>query len=205
MMQERFNVSGAMLVKLFGRPDEERAAFDQRAAGVRDIGIKQATYQRMFFVGLSLTAALATAFAYGFGGVAVVNHAMSLGTVVALTAVPRAPLRTAAPALERPGRPHERGRQLRAGLRGPRHRPHDQGGTRRRRRSPRAGDGRVPRRALQLPDRRGGLDRLARGGRDARAHRPRRGAARDLLHASSRAASSRSSDPPGRARPRSRR
>ncbi|HEV3329175.1 MAG TPA: ABC transporter ATP-binding protein [Acidimicrobiales bacterium] len=85
MMQERFNVSGAMLVKLFGRPDEERAAFDQRAAGVRDIGIKQATYQRMFFVGLSLTAALATAFAYGFGGVAVVNHAMSLGTVVALT------------------------------------------------------------------------------------------------------------------------
>jgi ATP-binding cassette, subfamily B, bacterial len=86
LMQERFNVSGAMLVKLFGRPDEERAAFDQRAAGVRDIGIKQATYQRMFFVGLSLTAALATAFAYGFGGVEVVHNAMSIGTVVALTA-----------------------------------------------------------------------------------------------------------------------
>jgi len=86
LMQERFNVSGAMLVKLFGRPDEERAAFDQRAASVRDIGIKQATYQRMFFVGLSLTAALATAFAYGFGGVAVVHNTMSLGTVVALTA-----------------------------------------------------------------------------------------------------------------------
>jgi ATP-binding cassette subfamily B protein len=85
MMQERFNVSGAMLVKLFGRPEEESLAFDQRAAGVRDIGIKQATYQRVFFVGLSLTAALATAFAYGFGGVAVVHHAMSLGTVVALT------------------------------------------------------------------------------------------------------------------------
>jgi ATP-binding cassette, subfamily B, bacterial len=86
MMQERFNVSGAMLVKLFGRPSEERAAFDQRAAGVRDIGIKQATFQRMFFVGLSLTAALATAFAYGFGGVEVVHHALSLGTIVALTA-----------------------------------------------------------------------------------------------------------------------
>ncbi|HEV3212294.1 MAG TPA: ABC transporter ATP-binding protein [Acidimicrobiales bacterium] len=86
MMQERFNVSGAMLVKLFGRPDEERAAFDQRAAGVRDIGIKQATFQRMFFVGLSLTAALATAFAFGYGGVEVVHHALSLGTVVALTA-----------------------------------------------------------------------------------------------------------------------
>jgi ATP-binding cassette, subfamily B, bacterial len=86
MMQERFNVSGAMLVKLFGRPSEERAAFDERAAGVRDIGIKQATFQRMFFVGLSLTAALATAFAYGFGGVEVVHHALSLGTIVALTA-----------------------------------------------------------------------------------------------------------------------
>jgi ATP-binding cassette, subfamily B, bacterial len=86
MMQERFNVSGAMLVKLFGRPAEERAAFDTRAAGVRDIGIKQATYQRMFFVALSLTAALATAFAYGFGGVEVVHHALTLGTVVALTA-----------------------------------------------------------------------------------------------------------------------
>ena len=68
MMQERFNVSGALLVKLFGRPAEEQSAFDSRAAGVRDIGIKQATYQRMYFVGLSLTAALATAFAYGYGG-----------------------------------------------------------------------------------------------------------------------------------------
>ena len=85
MMQERFNVSGAMLVKLFGRPTEEHAAFDDRAAGVRDIGIKQATYQRMYFVGLSLTAALATAFAYGFGGVSVVNGTMAIGTVVVMT------------------------------------------------------------------------------------------------------------------------
>ena len=85
MMQERFNVSGAMLVKLFGRPSEEHAAFDGRAAGVRDIGIKQATYQRMYFVGLSLTAALATAFAYGFGFVSVVNGTMQISTVVALT------------------------------------------------------------------------------------------------------------------------
>ncbi len=86
MMQERFNVSGALLVKLFGRPAEEQAAFDTRAAGVRDIGIKQATYQRMYFVGLGLTAALATAFAYGYGGVAVVHHTLEIGTVVALTA-----------------------------------------------------------------------------------------------------------------------
>jgi ATP-binding cassette subfamily B protein len=85
MMQERFNVSGAMLVKLFGRPTEEHAAFDDRAAGVRDIGIKQATYQRMYFVGLSLTAALATAFAYGFGGVSVVDGTMAIGTVVVMT------------------------------------------------------------------------------------------------------------------------
>ncbi len=85
MMQERFNVSGALLVKLFGRPADEQSAFDSRAAGVRDIGIKQATYQRMYFVGLSLTAALATAFAYGYGGVAVVRGAMSLGTVVGIT------------------------------------------------------------------------------------------------------------------------
>jgi ATP-binding cassette subfamily B protein len=86
MMQERFNVAGAMLVKLFGRPREESAAFDQRAADVRDIGIQQATYQRVYFVGLSLTAALATAFAYGFGGVSAVHHTMQVGTVVALTA-----------------------------------------------------------------------------------------------------------------------
>jgi ATP-binding cassette, subfamily B, bacterial len=87
MMQERFNVSGALLVKLFGRPNEEHRAFDDRAAGVRDIGISQATYQRMYFVGLSLTASLATAFAYGFGGVGVVHHTLEIGTVVALTAL----------------------------------------------------------------------------------------------------------------------
>ena len=86
MMQERYNVAGARLVMLFGRPDVERAAFDARAAGVRDIGIKQATYQRMYFVGLSLTAAMATAFAYGFGGVEVVHGAMQIGTVAAMTA-----------------------------------------------------------------------------------------------------------------------
>ena len=86
VMSERFNVAGAMLVKLFGRPNEERAAFEQRAAQVRDIGIHQATYQRFFFVSLSLTASLATAFAYGFGGVEAVHGVLAVGTVVALTA-----------------------------------------------------------------------------------------------------------------------
>jgi ATP-binding cassette subfamily B protein len=86
VMSERFNVAGAMLVKLFGRPNEERAAFEQRAAQVRDIGIHQATYQRFFFVSLSLTASLATAFAYGFGGVEAAHRVIEVGTVVALTA-----------------------------------------------------------------------------------------------------------------------
>lgn len=86
VMQERFNVSGAMLVKLFGRPDAEAQHFDDRAARVRDIGIAQALYARMFLVALVLTAALATAFAYGFGGVAAVHGDLAVGTVVALTA-----------------------------------------------------------------------------------------------------------------------
>ena len=86
VMTERFNVAGAMLVKLFGRPDEERVSFEGRAAQVRDIGIRQATYQRFFFISLSLTASLATAFAYGFGGVEAVHGALKIGTVVALTA-----------------------------------------------------------------------------------------------------------------------
>ena len=85
-MQERFNVSGALLVKLFGAPERESAIFDRRAARVRDIGVTQATYSRTLFVALGLIAALATAFAYGFGGVAVINGTLQLGTVVALTA-----------------------------------------------------------------------------------------------------------------------
>ncbi|HUA95537.1 MAG TPA: ABC transporter ATP-binding protein [Acidimicrobiales bacterium] len=86
VMNERFNVSGAMLVKLFGRPDREAAYFDKRAARVRDIGVDQALYARMFMVALTLTAALATAFAYGYGGVRAAQGTMAVGTVVALTA-----------------------------------------------------------------------------------------------------------------------
>jgi ATP-binding cassette subfamily B protein len=86
VMNERFNVSGAMLVKLFGRPDREAAHFDQRAARVRDIGVDQALYARMFMVALTLTAALATAFAYGYGGVMAAQGTMAVGTVVAITA-----------------------------------------------------------------------------------------------------------------------
>ena len=85
-MTERFNVAGAMLVKLFGRPSDEKMYFKSRAAQVRDIGIRQATYTRFFMVALATTASLATAFAYGFGGLAVLNGALGVGTVVAITA-----------------------------------------------------------------------------------------------------------------------
>jgi ATP-binding cassette, subfamily B, bacterial len=84
-MQERFNVGGAMLVKLLGRPQVEADSFDAKAGRVRDIGIAQATYARIFFVALTLTASMATAVVYGFGGVAAVRGTLAVGTVVALT------------------------------------------------------------------------------------------------------------------------
>jgi ATP-binding cassette subfamily B protein len=85
-MTERFNVSGALLVKLFGRPGEEARSFDDKAGRVRDIGVTQAMYARFFFVALMLTASLATALVYGWGGVLAVHGALDVGTVVALTA-----------------------------------------------------------------------------------------------------------------------
>jgi ATP-binding cassette subfamily B protein len=85
-MTERFNVSGALLVKLFGRPHQERDEFEQKAGRVRDIGVTQAMYARFFIAALTLTAALATAVVYGWGGIQVVNGTLELGTVVALAA-----------------------------------------------------------------------------------------------------------------------
>jgi ATP-binding cassette subfamily B protein len=85
-MNERFNVSGALLVKLFGRPAEERQAFESKAGRVRDIGVTQAMYARFFIAALTLTAALATAVVYGWGGLQVVYGTLQLGTVVALAA-----------------------------------------------------------------------------------------------------------------------
>jgi ATP-binding cassette, subfamily B, bacterial len=84
IMQERFQVGGAMLVKLMGRPESEAESFDVKAGRVRDIGISQATYSRVFLVSLTLTASLATALVYGFGGIAAVHGALQVGTVVAL-------------------------------------------------------------------------------------------------------------------------
>jgi ATP-binding cassette subfamily B protein len=86
MMSERFNVAGALLVKIFGRPRQEREAFDRRAGRVRDIGVTQALYARILFASLMLTASLATALVYGWGGVLAIHGTLPIGTLVALTA-----------------------------------------------------------------------------------------------------------------------
>jgi ATP-binding cassette subfamily B protein len=86
-MTERFNVAGALLVKIFGRLGDEQTQFSNRAARVRDIGITQAMYGRVFFTGLSLVAALATALVYGIGGLLVLDGNIPLGTLVALAAL----------------------------------------------------------------------------------------------------------------------
>jgi ATP-binding cassette, subfamily B, bacterial len=83
-MTERFGVAGALLVKLFGRPDDEAKRFAERAKRVRDIGIQQAMYGRIFFVAMLLVAALAGALTYGLGGWLAVSGQISAGTVVTL-------------------------------------------------------------------------------------------------------------------------
>jgi ATP-binding cassette subfamily B protein len=85
-MTERFNVSGAMLVKLFGRPRAETDEFAAKAGRVRDIGITQSMYGGVFFSALMLVAALATALVYGWGGWLAVKGQLPVGTVVALAA-----------------------------------------------------------------------------------------------------------------------
>lgn len=86
-MTERFNVSGALLVKLFGRPDEEARSFAAKADRVRDIGVRIAMANRWFFTALTLVAALATAITYGLGGNLVIEGAITLGTLLALVAL----------------------------------------------------------------------------------------------------------------------
>lgn len=86
-MTERFNVAGALLVKLFGRPDREQATYGDRAASVRDIGVRIALNRSFFFVALTMVASLATAMVYGFGGVMAVDGGLQVGTLVALAAL----------------------------------------------------------------------------------------------------------------------
>jgi ATP-binding cassette subfamily B protein len=86
-MTERFGVSGALLVKTYGNYDSERDQFSERAAGVRDIGVRSALYTRIFLALLGLVAALGTAAIYYFGGRSVINGSLTAGTLVALAAL----------------------------------------------------------------------------------------------------------------------
>ncbi len=86
-MTERFNVSGAMLVALYGEPAREREYFRSRARRVADIGIKMAMLNRLFFIALTSVAAIATAFAYGIGGHLAIEGGVTVGTLLAITAL----------------------------------------------------------------------------------------------------------------------
>jgi len=85
-MTERFNVSGALLVKLFGRTADETADFATRADGVRAVGVRSAVYGRTFFVALGLVGALAAAAVYWIGGQLAISGSITPGTLVALAA-----------------------------------------------------------------------------------------------------------------------
>jgi ATP-binding cassette subfamily B protein len=86
-MTERFNVAGALLVKVFGQPRREDVEYADRAGRVRDMGVRIAMNRSIFFVALTLVASLATAMVYGFGGLMAVNGTLTIGTLLALTAL----------------------------------------------------------------------------------------------------------------------
>ena len=86
-MTERFNVAGALLVRLFGRPTQENQEYADRARGVRDAGVQIVVNRVVFMAGLGLVAALATALVYGLGGLMAVADELSVGTLVAMAAL----------------------------------------------------------------------------------------------------------------------
>lgn len=86
IMNERFNVAGAHLVKIFGDPQRESAAYAEQVGRVRDIGVTRALYSTWFRVGLTTLASVAVATVYGIGGVMAINGELTVGVVVALTA-----------------------------------------------------------------------------------------------------------------------
>src|ERR1035441_9088411 len=154
-MTERFNVAGAMLVKLFGKPDNESQVFAGRAARVRDIGVVTAMYGSGLFIALTLLASLATSVVYGVGGVLSLHGALQIcaprpprhaemraigggGRSVAPWCLPdwragragRAAQQAVRPyylAVEHAGQRHDCAGQLRPGLRGPRPEAADRG------------------------------------------------------------------------------
>jgi len=83
-MTERFNVSGAQLVKLFGRPDEETEGFQERAGRVRDIGIRGALFSRAFVIALTLLGAVGTAVVYWVGGSLAISDTITIGTLASM-------------------------------------------------------------------------------------------------------------------------
>ncbi|RJP47552.1 MAG: ABC transporter ATP-binding protein [Anaerolineaceae bacterium] len=85
-MNETLNIGGALLVKLFGRANEEEKRFRERAANVRDIGIRRAVVGSTFFVIFGLVSAVGTALVYGLGGYYVITDVFTVGTIVAFGA-----------------------------------------------------------------------------------------------------------------------
>jgi ATP-binding cassette subfamily B protein len=85
VIQEMLNISGALLVKLFGRTAEEDAHFTQRAKDVRDVNIRLTVTGALFFISLGLLGSIGVAIVYGFGGYLVIKQTLTIGTVVALT------------------------------------------------------------------------------------------------------------------------
>ncbi len=83
-MTERFNVSGALLVKLFGRGDDELELFSDRAGQVRDIGIRSAIFTRGFMTVLTLLGAIGTAMVYGLGGLFAINGDIKIGVLATM-------------------------------------------------------------------------------------------------------------------------
>ncbi len=84
-MTERFNVSGALLVTLYGKPKKERETFRNKARRVADIGIEVAMLNRIFFLAITSVAAIATAIAYGIGGHLAISGAITVGSLLAIT------------------------------------------------------------------------------------------------------------------------
>ncbi len=83
LMTERFNVAGAYVAKIFGRPEEDAREFETKAGRVSAIGVKTVIYGRLFGSAIMLMTVIATSFAYGWGGVLTLRHRIDLGTVVA--------------------------------------------------------------------------------------------------------------------------
>jgi ATP-binding cassette subfamily B protein len=86
-MAERFNVSGALLMKIFGTPNRESQMFSEKADSVRSMGIRIAMSNSVFFTAIVLVGSLATALVFGMGGISVINGTLTLGTLLALSAL----------------------------------------------------------------------------------------------------------------------